>query len=118
MFRHRHEADLPVVEEALGIVHAYVTRLLESGVIQNVQIHNAQEDSQEYGSDIFADVQVEILEYIGVCDPSFTDCVRLLIFRLSTVSYFVEYGMCYALPCVLEFHSNHPLGRKLSRPGR
>lgn len=66
---------MPVVKEALDIVHGYVKRLLESGIIQNVQIQNAQDDSQEYGSDVFSDVQVEILEYIGVCDPSFPDFV-------------------------------------------
>jgi len=75
MFRHRHEADLPVVETALDIVHSYVTRLLDSGLISNVQVHNAHEDSQEYGSDVFSDVQVEILEYIGVCNLSFPDFV-------------------------------------------
>jgi hypothetical protein len=76
MFRHRHEADLPVVETALDIVHSYVTRLLDSGLISNVQIHNAHDDSQEYGSDVFSDVQVEILEYIGVCNLSSSDFVR------------------------------------------
>jgi hypothetical protein len=76
MFRHRRDADLPVVEAALDIIHACVTRLIDSALISEALIQNSSEDSQEYGSDIFSDVQVEMLEYVGVCDTSFPGCIQ------------------------------------------
>ncbi len=73
MAKHRHEEEMPVVEAALDIVHGYVRRLLGSGLISDVCHHVTDDDSQEYGRDIFADVPVEIFDYIGVCDPPLPD---------------------------------------------
>jgi len=76
MFRHRHKDDWPVVETALDIIIASVTRLIDSALVSEVLIQNSSEDSQEYGSDLFSDVEVEMLEYIGVCDTSFPGSVQ------------------------------------------
>lgn len=119
MFRYRHEDDLPVVKAALDIIRAWVTRLIEYALISNVQDRNPTQDSQEYGSDIFSDVKVEILEYVGVCDPSFPDYARPAnsLLRLSTASSLRVYGMSCVLSCVLGCPSNPLLGRTLSTPG-
>lgn len=109
---------MPVVEAALDIIHAYVMRLNECALTSDGQQHSLEEDSQEYGSDVFSDVQLGILEYVGVCDPSLLDYVRLLIlFRLLTASYCPLCGMFYTLRCDPGFQSSHLLGRRSSKPG-
>jgi hypothetical protein len=72
LLKYRHGEDIPIVEAALEIVHCYVTRLLESGLLSDapdVQNHISEDDSQEFGSDVFTDLPMEIFDYIGVCDP-------------------------------------------------
>ena len=76
LFRYRHDTSLPVVETALDIILDCVTRLVDSALISQVLIQNSSEDSQEYGSDVFSNVQVGMLEYVGVCDITFPDYVQ------------------------------------------
>lgn len=69
---------MPVVEVALDIIRAYSLRLIELSRGFDVQTQSG-DDSQEYGSDVFGDVHVDIIEYTGVRDLSRREKYDLLI---------------------------------------
>lgn len=68
LFRHRHDSDWPVVEGALDIIYTYITLLNKFIPVSRVHHNSSEDDSQDYGSDVFSDVEVGRLEYVGVCD--------------------------------------------------
>jgi hypothetical protein len=88
-----------VVEAAVDIIRAYALRLIDFARSLDVQNRSSTEDSQEFGSDVFTDIQVDTLEFIGVGDPSLPETFRrLILLRLLMASLWLVYEISCALP--------------------
>jgi len=103
LFQHRYADDMLVVEAAADIIRAYALRLIDFARSLDVQNRSSTEDSQEFGSDVFTDIQVDTLEFIGVGDPFPPEMFhQLILLRLLMVSLWLVYEISCALPWVLE----------------